>query len=125
MENSQVEQKKKAVVAGHLCVDIIPGLQNLGDRPFFELFKPGRLIEVDAATIATGGAASNTGISLYKLGIDTKIIGKIGTDMLGSLVKEVFYRVSPELGTNLIIDPTTSTSYILTFARGERFILFQ
>jgi len=52
------------VVAGHLCLDIIPDWQtgNLG------ALKPGTMVQVDGLTFSTGGAVSNTGIALKRLG---------------------------------------------------------
>ena len=45
--------EKRAVVAGHICLDIIPQVDH-----HFDL-DPGRLYEVGAPTIATGGAVIN------------------------------------------------------------------
>ncbi len=33
-----------AVVAGHICVDIFPSLETLGEGKFDEMFHPGGLI---------------------------------------------------------------------------------
>ncbi|NSW51755.1 MAG: carbohydrate kinase family protein [Anaerolineae bacterium] len=101
----------KAIVAGHLCLDIIPGLSSVDGQQFFSLFQPGRLLQVDTASISTGGAASNTGLALSKLGIDTSIIAKVGQDPFGILVKEILEEYHQGIGDDLLIDPAGSTSY--------------
>ena len=58
------------VVAGHICLDIIPDLGTFTAQGFAQAFHPGRLIEVGNETICTGGPVSNTGLALLKLGID-------------------------------------------------------
>lgn len=78
---------KSCIVAGHICLDVIPTLFNTGD--FESTFRPGRLLEAGPVVIATGGAASNTGISLHKLGVDTQLMAKIGQDLFGQATLNV------------------------------------
>ena len=74
----------EAIVAGHLCLDIIPSFTaDLGADPAAYLI-PGRLTEVGPATLCTGGAVSNAGINLHRLGVRTQLMGKIGDDALGT-----------------------------------------
>lgn len=90
------EEQKSIVVAGHLCLDIIPSFPDLKDDAN-ELFRPGGLSIVNALTLSTGGAVSNTGLSIAKLGLPVKLVAKVGNDPLGRLVLE---RVNSE-GKNL------------------------
>ena len=53
-----------AVVAGHICLDIIPEIQALPAGGFNETFLPGHLLEVGPATLSTGGVVFNTGLAL-------------------------------------------------------------
>ncbi|MCK4602884.1 MAG: carbohydrate kinase family protein, partial [Phycisphaerae bacterium] len=63
MQDEQVQ----VVVAGHICLDIIPTFSELkGDLA--AAFVPGNLINVGPAVTATGGAVSNTGLALHRLG---------------------------------------------------------
>jgi len=87
-----------AVVAGHICLDIIPNFVHHENVPLGELLRPGHLVEVGPVTLSTGGAVSNTGLALQKLGIHTRLMGKIGDDLLGRVVAEI---------------PDTSTSYTI------------
>jgi sugar/nucleoside kinase (ribokinase family) len=103
----------EAIVAGHLCLDIIPQfVADLGDDPAAYLI-PGRLTEVGPATLCTGGAVSNAGINLHRLGIRTQLMGKIGDDALGKVILDIVSSHSPDLGQGMITDPTESSSYTL------------
>jgi hypothetical protein len=46
---------KRAVVAGHICLDIIPGLGNLRAGQFISLLQPGHLVNIGEAQLSTGG----------------------------------------------------------------------
>ncbi len=70
------------VVCGHLCLDIIPGF--LADTAK-DWSRPGRLSFVDAPVLSTGGAVSNVGISLDRLGLPVRLIAKLGNDPLAHL----------------------------------------
>ncbi|NMA43087.1 MAG: carbohydrate kinase family protein [Oligosphaeraceae bacterium] len=96
---------KSAVVAGHICLDVIPTI----DRPF-ELL-PGRLYEVGGPTMATGGAVSNTGLALHILGIPTMLMGKIGDDSFGKAILNIVAQIAPGLEKNFIVDAKVETSY--------------
>lgn len=104
---------KKAVVAGHICLDIIPAF----DHPV--AVEPGRLYEVGAATVATGGVVSNTGIALHILGIPTTLAGKIGNDMFGNAVIELLRAYSGDLCAGMIVDPAATTSYTFVLSIPE------
>lgn len=58
------ERKIDVVVAGHLCLDIIPEFPEGTESKVEKLFIPGKLIEVKEATISTGGVVSNVGLAL-------------------------------------------------------------
>ena len=77
---------REIVVCGHLCLDIIPGFPAAGGG--HDWFRPGRLSLVDAPVISTGGAVSNVGLSLHRLGLLVRLVAKIGNDPLGRLIDE-------------------------------------
>jgi sugar/nucleoside kinase (ribokinase family) len=93
------------VVAGHLCLDIIPALASETEM------RPGILVEAGKALIATGGAVSNVGISLHRLGAEVKLVGKVGNDPFGRLVQDVVGAYG--LGSGLVIDAFGDTSYTI------------
>lgn len=96
---------KKAAVAGHICLDIIPGVDH-----HFDLV-PGRLYEVGAPTIATGGAVSNTGLTMHILGVPVSLMGKVGTDNFGETILEVLKKRAPGLEKGMAVSPESPTSY--------------
>jgi sugar/nucleoside kinase (ribokinase family) len=103
----------EAIVAGHLCLDIIPQfVTDLGDDPAAYLL-PGRLTEVGPATLCTGGAVSNAGINLHRLGIRTQLMGKIGDDALGKVILDIVGSYDPDLIQGMITVPGESSSYTL------------
>jgi sugar/nucleoside kinase (ribokinase family) len=103
----------QAVVAGHLCLDILPDLDRFSENQFQSLFLPGHLLEIGPASLSTGGSVSNTGLALHKLGISTRLIGKVGMDLFGEAVRNLLGRENPALPESLIRDPNSSTSYTI------------
>jgi sugar/nucleoside kinase (ribokinase family) len=55
-------------------------------RPVVEMPARGRLTLVDQMELHTGGCATNTGISLAKLGVETAVLGAVGEDGFGDFV---------------------------------------
>ncbi|HEX2954494.1 MAG TPA: carbohydrate kinase family protein [Bacillota bacterium] len=108
-----MEDEFEAVVAGHVCLDITPEFSD-DHRSLREIFVPGRLINIGAAKISTGGAVSNTGIPLSLMGIRVRLIGKIGRDLFGQGVREVFHRYGVENG--LLEAEGEHTSYTVVIA---------
>ncbi len=96
------------VVTGHLCLDVIPSFAH-GNVTF----KPGHLTEVGAATFATGGGVSNVGLALIRLGVSTKLVGKIGDDFFGEAIVRILESYDPNATKNLIIEKGGSSSYTL------------
>ena len=59
--------KKKAIAAGHICLDITPAFKSKEEKSIKDLFRPGQLIAMDAAKVSLGGSVSNTGIGMKRL----------------------------------------------------------
>lgn len=100
-----------AVVAGHICLDVIPQMSQITQERFTGVFVPGRLTEVGPAAFSTGGAVSNTGLALHKLGVETQLMGKIGDDIFGQAVAQIVASHGPGLVSGMVVDPSASTSY--------------
>lgn len=115
MRTPHDEHPLDAVVAGHLCLDITPQFAADERRPLGELLRPGRLINIDAATIATGGAVSNTGLNLLKLGVRARLLARIGDDPLGGLARDCLRRHGHG-GEGLLAVPGEQTSYTVVLA---------
>jgi len=116
-------QGADVVVAGHICLDIIPSFRTEG-RNLDDLFLPGKLIDVGPALMATGGAVGNTGIALHRLGIRTALFGKIGQDRFGAIVVDLLKANDPALIKGMIIEDSCSTSYTIVISPPDRDRLF-
>ncbi len=102
----------EAVVAGHICIDIIPGL-NAGQTRAEDIFLPGRLISIGPATVSLGGAVANAGLALHRLGFATRLIGKVGDDLLGQTITAFLRRTDPALAEHLVVTEGDASSYTI------------
>lgn len=100
-------------VAGHICLDIIPQIPGT-IKEITELFKPGKLINVGAAKISTGGPVSNTGIALKKLGLKVAFMARVGNDEFGNLVIHLLNKQGHTEGVS--ISDRDRTSYTIVIA---------
>ena len=99
----------EVVVAGHLCLDIIPKLSS----PI--TLRPGTLTEIGAAAFAAGGGVSNVGSSLLKLGVRTKLVGRIGRDAFGEALRALLTAHALDAADTLQTGDE-STSYTLVIS---------
>ncbi|WP_276354542.1 carbohydrate kinase family protein [Cohnella caldifontis] len=102
----------EAVVAGHICLDVIPAIeekkQGLG-----AFLTPGKLISVGPARTSTGGAVPNTGLALRRLGLRTRLVGKIGRDLFGDEILHALRGYGSETIADMVVSPEEHTSYTL------------
>lgn len=101
------------VVAGHLCLDVIP---TFPDRIHDRLFEPGTLLEVGRPVLATGGAVSNVGLALHRLGIPSKLIGKVGDDLFGRAILNILRHHDQSLADDVIVSADDSSSYTIVLS---------
>lgn len=111
-----------AIAAGLVCLDIIPGMANIDGPDFDRQFKPGRLIETDETILSTGGSVSNTGLAMHHLGINTRLICRIGNDSFAEILKDLYRRIDERLLETLIIDPDhmTGHAYVINPKNQDR-----
>jgi sugar/nucleoside kinase (ribokinase family) len=103
------------IAAGHICLDVIPQLSNRF-RGAEDIFTPGVLSQVGPATLALGGSVANTGLALHRLGAKTRLLGKVGNDLLGTAILEALREVSPELADFMIVSTGEPTSYTIVLS---------
>ncbi|WP_409342504.1 carbohydrate kinase family protein [Paenibacillus sp. MBLB4367] len=98
------------VVAGHICLDVIP---SFGRRKggLQDMLVPGKLVDVGPAVTATGGAVSNTGLALHRLGIRASLMGKIGDDMFGNTILDLLRGQDRRLSEGMIVSAGEHSSY--------------
>ncbi len=101
----------RAIVAGHICLDIIPRFDPRHAFDFKTHFQPGSLNKVGPAIFSTGGVVSNTGLTLHRLGIPTRLIARIGVDPFGQTVRSLVAGFDPALTEGLAVVPGAVTSY--------------
>ncbi len=122
---SITKRKPDVVVAGHICLDVIPQFPDelAGGRV---TLRPGRLIHVGPSLQVTGGAVANTGLALHKLGVPTRLIGKLGNDPYGHRILEILkcYNASM-LVDSMIVDDADATSYtiVISLSGSDRIFL--
>lgn len=105
---------KKIVSAGHVCLDITPVFPPEKDYgKLSDLLVPGQLINVNAADIHPGGSVSNTGLALKLLGNDVCLLGKVGNDAFGEMIRSIFASYG---ASGLVADQSSSTSYSVVLA---------
>jgi sugar/nucleoside kinase (ribokinase family) len=110
----------RTVVAGHICVDMFPGLDHLAEGRFGDLFRPGALVAIGPAIFSTGGPVSNIGLALYKLGIPTRLVARVGDDPFGGVVRTLVERFDPALAGGLVVVPGETTSYTVVISPPGR-----
>jgi sugar/nucleoside kinase (ribokinase family) len=111
-----------AIVTGHLCIDIIPPMDNV---PLAELAQPGHMFEVGPLGLATGGCVSNVGQDLHRLGVDVRLMAVVGDDPLGGLIVDLLNRRDLALTQYIRVQPGQSSSYTVVLApeRKDRIFL--
>ncbi len=106
----------EVVVAGHLCLDILPDVSNMQQGSAGLVLEPGKLTEIGAANFATGGAVANVGQTLIKLGISTSLMGNVGRDPFGDVVRTLLRRQSRSAAETIRIVPDAATAYTMIFS---------
>ena len=105
---------RKVIAAGHICLDITPVFP-AGKRydSLSSLLVPGKLIQTEAADVHTGGSVANTGLALKMLGCDVTLMGKVGDDSFGTMIRSILAQYG---AGGLLVDPESSTSYSVVLA---------
>ncbi len=106
------------IVCGHLCLDLIPLMDNL---PAIALSTPGRLYEIGEMNLTTGGAVSNTGLALHRLGTDVRLMSTVGNDLFGDMILSFIGRNGSQLIQSIRRKPASSAyTIILSPSRMDR-----
>ena len=110
------------IVSGLLCLDLIPRMDHIA---LGELATPGRLFEVGPLDISTGGAVSNTGLALHRLGVNVRLIATVGDDLIGRIIIAFLKDRNPALGELIAVRPGLASAYtiVLTPERVDRIFL--
>lgn len=115
-----IQAEREAIVAGHICLDVFPTLSGGSVE-----YKPGQTIEAGPVIFSTGGAVSNTGLALHKLGVSTGLMGKVGSDLFGQAILQIIESHGPGLSEGMVVAPEESSSYsiILSPPNADRMFI--
>lgn len=122
----------KIMTIGSAMRDIFIQHQNIETKKFehngaqecFVLLREGAKIEVDAIEYYTGGGATNSAISLSRLGFDVTTFCKVGNDNQANAITQEL--TQEKINTDLIIQHkkiSTGSSFIIPCPSGNRTVL--
>jgi len=109
-----MQLKKKVIAAGHICLDITPVFPGKSTASLGDILSPGKLVNVGPADVHTGGSVANTGLAMKFFGADVSLMGKIGDDPFGEIVRNILKAHGAEQG--LLVSGQESTSYTVVIA---------
>ena len=94
----------RALVAGHVCVDLVPTLGS--DLSL----NAGQLEEIGPLRLRAGGCVANTGVALADLGATVTINSLVGADALGDWLTDLVEPLVSD-ASQLRVLPGSDTSY--------------
>lgn len=109
------------VVSGHICLDFLPDMSSVS---LARLPSPGQLFEIGRMQMATGGAVSNTGLALHKLGVPVGFMAKLGDDMIGGLILSLLNGFAPEITRTIHITQGQASSYSVVLSPENKDRIF-
>jgi len=118
-----MDRKYDIMVAGHLCLDVIPRFQNTGATKIEEIMRPGKLVNVEKAKISTGGPVSNTGINMKTLGGNVCFCARAGDDVLGGLTVDMLKKSGNAEGIHTITGVASSYTVVIAPPGIDRIFL--
>src|SRR5579871_1371478 len=99
----------EVIVAGHICLDMFPTFADGETRE--KVLVPGALVDVGPAVLALGGAVANTGVALHRLGVSTRLMGKVGDDLFGRAILDLVRGLGGALAQDMLVAPGEHSSY--------------
>jgi sugar/nucleoside kinase (ribokinase family) len=111
------------VVAGHLCLDVIPRFPDTGAKKISDIMRPGKLVNIEAAKISTGGPVSNTGINMKTLGSKVCFCACVGDDTFGGLTIDMLRQSGNADGVHIIKGATSSYTVVIAPPGIDRIFL--
>ena len=111
------------MIAGHLCLDIIPLFPDTGAKNINEIICPGKLVNIDEAKISTGGPVSNTGLNMKKLGLDVCFCSCVGDDRFGGITLDMLSENGNADGIKVLPGETSSYTVVVAPPGIDRIFL--
>lgn len=117
-------KKYDAVIAGYVCVDLIPEFKkNESNTSLSNLLKPGKLIEINGLTFTLGGVVANTGIAMKTFSKNVILNGLIGKDFIGKVAMELLESYGLSEGLRTIYDNGTAFGLVIAPSGIDRIFL--
>lgn len=111
------------MVAGHLCLDIIPRFRNTGAKNISEIMRPGKLIKMNEVAISTGGPVSNTGLNMKTLGSKVCFCACVGDDKFGQITIEMLQESGNAEGIKLLKGRASSYTIVIAPSGIDRIFI--
>ncbi len=102
-----VPRPLRAIVAGHLCLDLTPGL----DRDL--VVDEGQLHLIGPLGVALGGSVAATGVALRALGVEVLAAAAVGRDALSRLTLELLAGRGVDVSRVQVVEADASTTLVL------------
>ncbi len=95
------------LVAGHVCLDLVPGLAGLPS------LRPGDLWPSGPLTLAAGGCVANTGGALAALGVPVVVLADVGDDAISAPLVDLVAGLGLDVSRLQRVPGSTSYSIVL------------
>ena len=96
------------VVAGHIALDILPDMSMLTPG---QVIDAGKVYEIGNISYSTGGAVSNTGLALHRLGVNVELLAAVGDDWVGQAIMGYVRSFGIGLDENIQVVPGAASPY--------------
>ena len=108
----------RAIVAGHVCLDLTPTALRAGT------IDPGALVDVGPLGLRLGGSVANTGRALRSLDVPVRAAATIGDDALGGILRALLEQSGLDTAdVRVAAGATTSYSVVLQPGDADRSFL--
>lgn len=104
------------MVAGHIALDILPDMSALKPE---QVIDAGKVFEIGRISYSTGGAVSNTGLALHRLGIDVDLLAVVGADWVGQAIINYVRGFDTPLGDHIRVLPDAASAYTIVIEPGN------
>jgi sugar/nucleoside kinase (ribokinase family) len=97
------------IVSDHICT------------PISHLPSAGELVTADRILLTLGGCAANAAVDLVKMGVNTRVVGRVGKDVFGRVVAEMLREAGIDVsGLKFSTTADTSQTLIVNVAGQDR-----
>lgn len=117
-------KKYDAVIAGYICVDLIPNFSSYEHYSSIEsVLKPGKLLEIDGLSYTLGGVVANCGMAMKKFSKNVFLNGVIGDDFIGRIAKDYLNNYGLSTGIRIIEKESTAFGLVIAIPGIDRIFL--